>query len=60
MAPTHTFCSICSPTFSGNKATKGATFGPDCYCISPKLCVGCTCHKLPASAYGQYAPSYCP
>ena len=50
------FCSICSPTFSGNKADK-ATYGPNCHCFKPKLCVGCTCHTGGSS---KYPTSYCP
>ena len=50
--------SLIRPIFSGNKASYGATFGPDCFCQGPrvgemraKLCVGCTCVKRTELAY---------
>ena len=50
--PSSHFCSICSPKFSSNKAYSGSnaeTYGPDCFCDSPKLCVGCTCKRRSVS-----------
>ena len=55
----HAVLHLRSPKFRGNKGKFGANYGPDCFCDQPKLCVGCTCHKIPESI-DEYAHSYCP